>query len=120
MALAPLPELFLRIARSEATYLSQRREGRKGGWHWGRKRCSIFPANTAEADWREGCAALGTWFAGGGFAGAFVLVLVRAKVTTPVEFPGLFEAFIKLETAEDGGPRKNEAKRLGFGREVVG
>ena len=32
----------------------------------------------------------------------------------------MFEALVRLETAEDGGPRKNEAKRLGFGREVYG
>ena len=58
------------------------------------------------------------WFAGGGLV--FGFLFVGAKVSIPVELPRLFEAFIGLETAEDGGPRKNEAKRLGFGREVVG
>jgi len=33
---------------------------------------------------------------------------------------GLFEAFIDLEAAEDSGPRKNDPRRTGFGREVVG
>jgi hypothetical protein len=47
------------------------------------------------------------------------ILVVGTKVTTQVELAGLFEAFIRLEAAEDGGHRKNEPERLGFGREVV-
>jgi hypothetical protein len=50
----------------------------------------------------------------------FIVIVVRRKGTAPVELVGLFEALIALEAAEDGWLRKNEAKRLGLGREVVG
>jgi hypothetical protein len=49
-----------------------------------------------------------------------VFVIVRAKGAVTVELVGLFEPFIELDSAEDGGLRKNEAKRLGFGLEVIG